>query len=135
REFAKLVYGADSPYARIAEYTTVEKISREDFVSFHKKYVQPNRIILGVVGDFDSKEMATKLKAAFGDWAKGPAVKDPEVGATAAPKPGFYHVHKEDMTQSDIIIGHMGIRKDNPDLYAVEVMNEALGGGFAARLF
>ena len=39
------------------------------------------------------------------------------------------------MTQSDIIIGHLGIRRDNPDYYAVEVMNEVLSGGFAARLF
>jgi zinc protease len=39
------------------------------------------------------------------------------------------------MTQSDIIIGHMGIRRDNPDFYAVEVMNEVLGGGFGRRLF
>ena len=30
---------------------------------------------------------------------------------------------------------HLGIRKDNPDYYALEVMNEVFGGGFSARLF
>lgn len=135
REFAKLVYGADSPYARVSEYSTLEHISRDDFVAYHAKYYQPNRMILGVVGDFDAKEMARKVRATFGDWPKGAAAKDPEATWQASLKPGFYYVQKEDMTQSDIIIGHMGIRKNNPDLYAVEVMNEALGGGFAARLF
>src|SRR5207247_254917 len=135
REFAKLVYGADSPYARVPEYATIEKIAQGDLVAFHQKYVQPNRIILGAVGDFDSKEMAGKIRAAFGDWPKGPAAKDPEAAWQQSLKPGFHYVQKEDMTQSDIIMGHIGIKKDNPDFYAVEVLNEALGGGFAARLF
>ncbi len=29
----------------------------------------------------------------------------------------------------------LGIRRDNPDYYAVEVMNEVFGGGFSSRLF
>jgi len=135
REFAKLVYGETSPYARTSEYATIDAVTRDDFTAFHAKYYVPNRVILGVVGDFDSKEMAGKIKAAFGDWAKGPAVKDDEATWQSSPRPGYYYVQKEDMTQSDIIIGHMGIRRDNPDYYAVEVMNEVLGGGFAARLF
>src|SRR5262249_26800276 len=91
--------------------------------------------ILGVVGDFDTKEMTRKIKDAFYDWTKGPDVKDEEATWQTSPRPGYYYIQKEDMTQSDIIIGHMGIRRDNPDFYAVEVMNEVLSGGFAARLF
>lgn len=135
REFAKLIYGETSPYARTSEYATIDAITRADFTAFHAKYYVPNRIILGVVGDFDSKEMIQKIKSAFGDWEKGPSVKDDEATWQTAPRPGYYYVQKEDMTQSDIIMGHMGIRRDNPDFYAVEVMNEVLGGGFAARLF
>ncbi len=135
REFAKLVYGADSPYARIPEYATIERITRDDFVAFHQRYYRPERIILGATGDFDAKEMARKLRAAFGDWPRGTDAKDPDLPAQAPPRPGVYYVQKEDMTQSDIILGHLGIRRDNPDFYAVEVMNEAFGGGFAARLF
>ena len=135
REFAKLVYGADSPYARSSEYATISNITRDDFLAFHAKYYRPERIILGVTGDFDSKEMKSKLMAAFGDWKKGDAGKDPEIGVQSALKPGIYFVPKEDMTQSNIIMGHIGIQKNNPDLYAVEVMNDAFSGGFAARLF
>jgi zinc protease len=40
-----------------------------------------------------------------------------------------------DITQANIIIGHRGISRDNPDFYAVSVMNYILGGGgFASRL-
>jgi len=57
REAAKLAYGADNPYAREPEYATVAAITRQDLVEWHGKYVHPNNIILGVVGDFDSAKM------------------------------------------------------------------------------
>ena len=134
REATKLAYGADNPYARITEYYTVEAVTRDDLVAWHQAHVHPNDIILGVVGDFDSKEMEAKLRAAFGSWAKGP-----EPSQTAIefqhPKPGIYYAAKEDVNQSAIFMVDLGITRKNPDYYAVEVMNEVLGGGFASRLF
>ncbi len=135
REFEKVVYGVDSPYTRVTEFATLGAITRDDLVAFHKKYYVPNRIILGVVGDFSPQDMEAKLKGAFGDWAKGPEAKDPAASFQTTAKPGVYYVQKDDMTQSDIIMGHLGIERKNPDVYAVAVMNEAFGGGFAARLF
>jgi zinc protease len=135
REFEKLIYGADSPYTRVPEFATLGSVTRDDLVAFHKKYYAPNRIILGVVGDFNPQEMEGKLKAAFGDWPKGTEAKDATASFQTATKPGVYYVQKDDMTQSDIIMGHLGIVRNNPDVYAVAVMNEAFGGGFAARLF
>jgi len=135
REFDKLVYGPESPYARTPEFATLESVTREDLVAFHKKYFVPNRMILGVTGDFDSKEMAKTIREVIGAWPKGTEAKDAPAAYRTAPKPGLYYVQKDDMTQSDIILGHLGIQKDNPDIFAVDVMNEAWGGGFAARLF
>jgi zinc protease len=135
REAGKLIYGADSPYAAQAEYATVDAITRDDLLAWHRTYVQPNRIILGVSGDFQMKEMVATLRNLFKDWPKGPDAKDPQAAFQTSAKPGVYWVQKEDMTQSNILLGHLGIRKDNPDFYAVEVLNEAYGGSFAARLF
>ena len=39
------------------------------------------------------------------------------------------------ITQANIVLGHTGISRDNPDYYAVSVMNYILGGGgFQSRL-
>src|SRR5882757_1517149 len=57
REAAKLAYGANNPYARVPEYATVATVKRQDLIDWHHTYVQPNNIILGVVGDFDSVSM------------------------------------------------------------------------------
>ena len=47
RESAKLAYGAQSPYARVAEYKTVAAVTRQDLVDWHHSHVSPNNIILG----------------------------------------------------------------------------------------
>jgi len=133
REAQKLGYGADSPYAREPEYATVAAVTREDLVNWHQTYVHPNNTILSVVGDFDSKAMEEKLRAAFESWPKGPAPAPIEL-AYNGPKPGVYFVQKDDVNQSNIRMVEMGTRKDNPDYYAIEVLNQIFGGSFTSRL-
>jgi len=134
REAAKLVYGANNPYARVPEYTTVASITRQDLVEWHGKYVHPNSIIFGVVGDFDSVKMEARLREAFASWAKGQAGSDPEIRPDPA-KPGFYQVDKTDVNQSNVQMVALGITRKNPDYFAMSVFNEAFGGGFSSRLF
>jgi zinc protease len=134
REAAKLVYGADSPYARVPEYATVAAVTRDDLLSWHQRYVQPNNIVLGVVGDFDSTAMEAKLREAFESWPRGPAA--PKLQATfKGPKPGIYFVPKDDVTASTVQMVDLGTTRDNPDYYAIGVFNEFFGGGFSSRLF
>jgi zinc protease len=134
REAAKLAYGAESPYARMAEYTTVAAVTRNDLVQWHHMYVHPNNIILGVVGDFDSAAMEARLRQAFGSWPKGPAAKKPELKPNPA-KPGYYLVEKTDVNQSNIHMIGLGTTRKDPDYYAISVFNEAFGGGFSSRMF
>ena len=134
REAAKLVYGADSPFARVAEYKTVAAVTRQDLIDWHGKYVHPNNIILGVVGDFDSAKMEAKLREAFATWPKGPAASDPAIKMDPV-KTGYYQVEKTDVNQSQIQMIGLGITRKNPDYFAVSVFNEAFGGGFSSRLF
>jgi len=134
RESVKLAYGPNSPYAREPEYTTVAAVTRQDLIDWHHAHVHPNNIILGIVGDFNSAAMETKLRQAFSDWPKGPPVKEDKIEFHPA-NPGYYLVEKEDVNQSSIRMTELGIRRDNPDYYAAQVFNEAFGGGFSSRLF
>jgi zinc protease len=134
REAAKLAYGADNPYTRQAEYSTIAAVTRQDLIDWHHKYVHPNNMIFGIVGDFDSTAMEAKLRKAFGAWPKGPAWQKPELQFHPA-KSGYYLIQKDDVNQSNIHMVALGTRRDNPDYYAIEVFNEAFGGGFSSRLF
>ena len=134
REAVKLAYGPDNPYARVAEYATVAAVTRQDLIDFHRKYVQPNNIILGISGDFDSAAMEARLRKAFESWPKGPALPKNDIKYSPA-KPGYYVIAKEDVNQSNISMVGMGTTRANPDYYAISVFNEAFGGGFSSRLF
>ena len=133
RESLRLAYGPDNPYARIAEYATVAAVTRDDLVAWHQRFVVPNNIILGVVGDFDPAVMEARLRKAFDGWPRGTPAP-PEQIEFRDPKPGLYFIPKEDVNQSEIEMVGLGIREDNPDFYALEVLNQVLSGGFVSRL-
>jgi len=126
REFNKLIYGAQSPYARQPEYATIDAIGRDDIVAFYKSYFHPDNLWLAVWGDFNTKQMIRKIEAAFGDWPaaglKLPAL--PEVSYEY--KPTVNYIEKTDVNQSNIMIGHIGGLLSSPDYAALSVMNRIL---------
>jgi zinc protease len=135
REFRKLIYGQDSPYARIMEYATLDRISREDLLKFYQQYFYPNNMILGVVGDFEPKKMRSLIQAKFGDWQPNPKLAKPQLPEVAQAKTGgVFFVNQPQLTQSNILIGHLGGRLDSPDYAALDVLNGVLNG-FGGRLF
>ena len=134
RERAKLAYGADSPYARVPEYWTIDAVTRQDLADWYAKTVHPNNIILGISGDFDPARMEALLRKQFESWPRGPEVPRKDVHFTD-PKPGIYFISKEDVNQSSVSMVTLGTERDNPDYYALTVMNELFGGGFSSRLF
>ncbi len=135
RELRKVVWGPDSPYGRTPTYATLGNIGRDDLVAWHRRFYHPNRVVLGLVGDFDSDRVLALVRKAFGDWPRGPAVEPFESPRPEHPSPGVFVAEKSDVNQSNIAMGHPGILRSNPDFYAVEVMNEILGGGGTSRLF
>lgn len=134
REAVKLAYGPENPYARVAEYSTVAAVTRQDLIDWHAKYIHPNNIVLGISGDFDSAAMETRLRTAFESWPKGPTAAKNDFQYNPA-KPGYYLVSKDDVNQSNISMVGPGVTRANPDYYAISVFNEAFGGGFSSRLF
>ena len=137
REFAKLLYGAAHPSARETSVRSIESMTREDLVAFHRQTVHPNGIILGVTGDFDKSEMLALLRETFGDWAKGtvPEVKIPPV-AESDRKTGLVRFISKDTSQTHLRVGHLTVKETDPDYVAVAIANDILGGSsFRSRLF
>jgi zinc protease len=134
RESVKLAYGADNPYARTPEYDTIAAITRDDLLRWQRRTVVPNNMILGITGDFDGTAMEQKLRHAFAGLLRGELF--PKTHLTfRQPPPGVYLVQKEDINQSDITLVELGTDRRNPDYYAIVVMNELFGGGYASRLY
>ena len=135
REFAKLIYGADSPYARIPEYSSLANINRESLVDFYEKYFHPETTILGIVGDFDRKKMKALIEQKLGDWKPSQkAVIPPLPAVSQANLGGIFFVDQPQLTQSYVEIGHLGGLLSDPNYPKLAVMNGVLDG-FGGRLF
>jgi zinc protease len=135
REFRKVVYGENSPYARAIEYSTLDNIAREDITAFYQQYVRPQNIILGIVGDFDPAVVKPLIAETFGDWQPPSREEKPGVPAAAQKNVGgVFFVDRPQLTQSYIQMGHLGGLLDNPDYPALSVVNGVLNG-FGGRLF
>lgn len=135
KAFLKAVFG-ENPYGRPVEGTeeSIDTISRGDIIDFYKIHYGPNNTLMAVVGDISRDELNALINKYFKDWQKKniPPRTLPAAGPGTGPR--VVKINKE-ITQANIILGHLGITRDNPDYYALQVMNYILGaGGFASRL-
>ncbi len=136
RAFRKAIYGEEHPYGRLVSGSaeTIDRITRDDIVDFYKTFYRPNNAILAVVGDITMDETRALLKQFLGNWKS----KD-------IPLRRSYTVRRQkeikiikidrDLTQANIMLGHLSVKRSDPDYYKLQVMNYILGGGgFASRL-
>lgn len=134
RAFKQAVFGT-LPYGRLVtgSVETIDSITRDDIEKFHARYYHPNNAVMSVVGNLTDAELKALIKRFFSEWKPGDIPK-------RQPVPGAEPMRKtvlidRELTQANIILGHSGIRRGNPDYYAVSVMNYILGGGgFSSRL-
>jgi zinc protease len=126
--YAKAVYG-DHPAASVGlTRESLEMITRETLVSFHKNNYVPDHAIIGVSGDITLAEARTKFETALKGWAKSgkplPGVTDP---ADHGPMK-ISLVNRPGSVQTAFMLGEQAINRTNPDYDAIVVMNQILGG-------
>ena len=110
------------------------RITHADVLNFYAKEYIPSQVILTVVGDVTTEQVTGLVQTHFGAWKKVMPQARNVKGAAPVEKKTVQLIEK-DLTQSNVILGHGGISRTNPDFYAVTVMNYILGaGGFSSRL-
>jgi predicted Zn-dependent peptidase len=136
RVFDMTIFGKTSPSAREIDKKSIAKITRDDLVEWHKKFVRPQNFIVGAFGDLSADDLTKKVEAAFGGLTGGD--EKPQMPLVDVARKASVVVVNKDVDQSAIIVGHVGgVRSPkNVDEYAQLVcMNEILGGGgFTSRL-
>jgi len=134
RAFLEKLY-PQHPYGRLVEgqVTTLAGLKREDVIAYHQTYYRPNNAIIAIAGDITQENFETLLRTHFATWQRAdiPAITWPEEQQPTATQ---ITIDKK-VAQANVILGHIGIARPNPDYYAVQVMNYILGGGgFGSRL-
>ncbi len=134
--FARLLF-PDHPYGRPTEGTreTVPEITAEDLRDFVGTRFSRDNLVIGVSGAIEPEELKPLLDQAFGALPEAPA-RSVDVADAQPQAAGETVVIERNVPQSWVVFGQEGVRRDDPDYYAVSVVNHILGGGsFASRLY
>lgn len=127
----------EHPYGRRTEgrEASVKAIGRDDLEAFADRRFARERLIVGVAGDITPDQLKTWLGRAFGDLPKTGGDLG-EVPETEPEGDGAKVVIEQDVPQAWVAFGHGGIKRDDPDFYAAQLVDYILGGGsFASRLY
>ena len=132
KAFRKDIY-PKHPYGESSTPESVEQITRDDLMDFHKTHYVANRAVISLVGDIDI-ERARRIAQ---EISGGLRVSDQELpvlpDVTVAN--GKTNVIAHPATQAHILIGMPALKRGDPDFFALTVGNYILGGGgFSSRL-
>lgn len=133
--FREKIY-SDTPYEYNPEgiKSTIEKITREDIKRFYKKYYKPNNLAIAMIGNITPEEALDIVNEKFQYSTKNEIKYINSIEHPQIKKNGVYIIDRKDAVQSDICLGHISVRKNNPDYIKLTVLNTLLGGFFTSRI-
>lgn len=133
REINRAIF-AGHPLGEITTFESIGSITRQDLVDFHRRFYRVDNMILSVSGDFDRADLLKELNSTFKPETYPGALTLPEIPQPKQQFQGEVLYGKKDVNQTVIRMGHLGLNKDNPDIYAVRLLDYILGGSFTSRL-
>ncbi len=132
------IYDPASPYARPAGglRETVAGIDAGVVAAAFESWPGFDRAALVVGGDLAGLDLPAILEPLLGDLAPAPGAAAPPAPTDAGrlERPVVRIVHRPGSVQSELRVGHPGLRRRIPDFHAVSVMSAILGGLFNSRL-
>jgi zinc protease len=136
QERFSIVVAGDHPDGRVAPtVAALDKTTRADLVAFHRARYVPDHAVIAIAGDISMADAMKRVQARLGSWPKAgspaPAVVDP----APLQKAGIFLVERPNSVQTNLLVGVQAIRRNDPDYFALAVLNKVIGGGPTGRLF
>jgi zinc protease len=133
REFSAALYG-EHPYGRHATPETVQAITRDDLISFHRRHYGASRAVVAMIGNISAEQARAIAETLTRGLPPGEAA--PQRPPLPATEKGVSTRIEHPASQSHIRIGLAAIARGHPDFFALQVGNYVLGGGgFVSRLY
>jgi zinc protease len=122
------------PLGATPTHASLAAVTRDHLLAFHRAHFSPDNLWLAVSGDVRRTELQPLLEKLLGDWPRAKVVAA-ALPPLVPPSTGQLQIVAKDVPQATIMLGDLGLTKDNPDQYPARVLNFILGGGdFNSRL-
>ncbi len=123
-------YGFPLPGTR----ETVEAISSNDIHTFYERHFTPHGSALIAVGNFEPQRLLSDIDSTFGSWSGSQPSQPPPIEPPVFDGVEVHIVDRPHAVQTELRLGHIGIRRSDPDFVPLQVVNALLGGKFISRL-
>jgi predicted Zn-dependent peptidase len=135
-EASRRIFAAGVPYARPlgGSVASVEGLDRDALAAYAAAWYRPASGGLVVAGDVDVAEIETLVRDGLGGWDGSPPAREAFEVVPATTERRVWVVDRPGSVQSEIRVGHVGVERSNPDVFALSVLNTLLGGAFTSRL-
>jgi zinc protease len=127
--FDELLYEGH-PYSRADEGwpETVQAITLNDLVEFHRKYYGPRGMVISIVGAVEPEKAAEEVERVLGGWQNAVQEDAPELPAFKPPAQTVQRHHTiPGKSQSDVVIGSYGPKRNGPEYMSASLGNNILG--------
>ena len=130
----RAVYG-DQPigWPIAGSVETVEGMHRSDLAGHMATHYTAENSVLSVSGNIEHEQVVGWAGATFGDLPSGAA---PTASPSNSERPEAYiQLDPRDLEQTNVALSMRALPRQDPDRYAFDLMNTALGRGMSSRLF
>jgi len=127
--FDELLYDGH-PYSRADEGwpETVQAITLDDLAEFHRKYYGPRGMAIAIVGAVEPEKAAGEVERVLGGWQNPVQGEMPELPEFKPPTHTLQrHYLIPGKSQSDIVMGSYGPRRNDPEYLSASLGNNILG--------
>jgi zinc protease len=132
---ARVMFG-QHPYSVVAPTPeSIDRVSRDEFVRFHRSKIVPNNAVFIVVGDIRYEDILKRVESLFSTWERGEELVADFPAPPVRSKRTAYLVDRPGSAQSNIVIANSGITRTSPDYFPLMLMHTVLGATASSRLF
>ena len=123
------LFGAH-PYrsSGIGTEQTIESLTRDDLIAFHKRFYRSSNAVVTIVGDLNNDQAREIAESITLGLPKGAEQREQLLDITATTKAQEFII-PHDSAQAHIRIGMVGFKRGDPDHLPLVLANQILGGG------
>ncbi|MFD0711324.1 M16 family metallopeptidase [Paenibacillus sp. GCM10027626] len=131
-EASRASYGSHPlAYSILGIEERLMEMNADSLRAYMKNHYRLDNTVISVAGNVEEKALLTLLEQHFGKFANKGAAE----AVTAPVFDGTYLFHKKKTEQNHICLTFPGCSIADPQLYAMILLNNAIGGGMSSRLF
>ena len=134
-KFGEVLYGSHPAALESATAASLQAVTREGLLKWHRDRYTPQLSILTIAGDIDTKHLLGRVKLLNYVWKRAPIKPVVPDAPAAATERTIHLVHRPNSVQTVIRVGNLALRRSDPDYIPLVLLNRILGGDASARLF